>query len=69
MAFYRQVCNVIQDAEVYLSLPSTPLWLRLCYTSLKYIPRVREWLARGMLWVQLRVIYYKNDYQTYVGTD
>lgn len=28
---------------------------------------MREWLARGMLWVQLRVIYYKNDYHTYEG--
>jgi hypothetical protein len=67
MAFYRQICSVNQDAEVYFSLPSTPLWLRLLYASLKYIPRVREWLVSGMLWVQLRVIYYKNDYHTYEG--
>jgi hypothetical protein len=71
MAFYRQVCGVNQDAEIYFSLPSTPLSLRGFYASLRYIPyigpRMRAWLLKKMLWIQQRVVYYKNDYNTYEG--
>jgi len=69
--FYRQVCSVNQDAEVYFRLPSTPLWLRGLYASWAWVPyfgtRVRAWLVNRLLWVQLRVIYHKNDYLTYEG--
>ena len=69
--FYRQVCSVNQDAEVYFRLPSTPLWLRGLYASWAWIPyfgtRLRAWLASQLLWVQLQVIYHKNDYFTDEG--
>jgi hypothetical protein len=64
--FYRQVCSVNQDAEVYFYLPSTPLWLRVLYGFWGRVPhlgiRVRAWLVEYLLWIQLRVIYSKNDY-------
>lgn len=69
--FYRQLCSVNQDAELYLRLPSTPLWLRGLYALLGVVPhfgtQARKWLVSRMLWIQLRVIYYKNDYWTYEG--
>lgn len=70
--FYRQVCSVNQDAEVYFQLPSTPLWLRGLYAFWAWIPyfgtRLRAWLTSQLLWVQLQVIYYKNDYFTREGS-
>lgn len=64
--FYRQLCSVHQDAEIYSQLPSTPLWLRAIYAFwgwMQYIGlRIRAWLVASLLWVQLKVIYSRNDY-------
>ncbi|KAH9222517.1 hypothetical protein DL95DRAFT_380827 [Leptodontidium sp. 2 PMI_412] len=64
--FYRQLCSVNQDAEMYFQLPSTPLWLRAMYAFWGWMPfigaRIRAWLVASLLWVQLRVIYSRNDY-------
>ncbi|KFX91927.1 hypothetical protein O988_07507 [Pseudogymnoascus sp. VKM F-3808] len=70
--FYRQVCSVNQDAELYFQLPSTPFWLRGIYAFWAWIPyfgtRMRAWLTSQLLWVQLQVIYFKNDYFTHEGS-
>jgi hypothetical protein len=70
--FYRQVCSVNQDAELYFQLPSTPFWLRGLYAFWAWIPyfgtRMRAWLTSQLLWVQLQVIYFKNDYFTHEGS-
>ena len=69
--FYRQVCSVNLDAELYFSLASTPAWLRLWYWTWGLVPwlgvRVQAWALAWMLWVQLRAIYVKNDCWTYEG--
>lgn len=68
---YRQICSANQDAELYFSLRTTPFWLRATFTFWNYIPvlgkAVTELLIAWCLWVQLRVIYAKNDYWTYEG--
>ena len=69
--FYRQICSVDQDAEIYFHLQSTPLWLRFLYMSWGLVPflgkRIQASLLAWCLWIQLRVIYVKNDYWTYEG--
>ncbi|KAH8817182.1 hypothetical protein F5884DRAFT_853608 [Xylogone sp. PMI_703] len=68
---YRTLCSVVQDAQLYFSLCSTPLWIRLLYAALGLIPyygrAAKERLILIMLYVQLRVIFYKNDCWTDQG--
>ena len=46
--FYRSVCSVTQDAELFYRLCTTPLWLRSLYSATYLIPflgpRLREWM-------------------------
>lgn len=69
---YHTLCSVIQDAELYFSLCTTPLWIRVLYTALGWIPYygnvAREGLIGLALYIQLRVIFYKNDCWTDQGT-
>ena len=65
-AFYRQLCCVNHDAEMYFHMLSSPLWLSTIYGFWGWVPRVgarvRAWLVACLLWIQYRVIYSKNDY-------
>lgn len=58
----HQVASAVQDAEVYFKLCSTPLWLRLLYSATCVVSPARaSWLARRVLWVQLRTIFLAHD--------
>ena len=48
-AFYRQVCSVNQDAEIYFRLQSTPLWMRLLYTSWGLVPFLGKRVQASLL--------------------
>jgi hypothetical protein len=69
--FYRSVCSVTQDAELFYRLCTTPLWLRSLYSATYLIPflgpSLREWMIDKALWYQLRVVYEANDFWTYEG--
>ena len=63
------LASAIQDAEIYFSLCSTPLWLRLLYFSTKKLsPKAADVLARRVLWIQIRCIFFHNDTWEYRGT-
>ncbi|OAQ59537.1 hypothetical protein VFPPC_03771 [Pochonia chlamydosporia 170] len=59
---YHTIASVEQDAEAFFSLCTTPLWVRLLYTAAGLFPLARAWLVHKILWIQLRMIFYKNDY-------
>ena len=40
--FYRQVCGVNLDAELYFGLETTPAWLRLWWWGWGHVPWVGE---------------------------
>ena len=69
---YRTLCSVVQDAELYYRLCTTPLWIRLMFVILSHIPfygkAAKERLIRLALYIQLRVVFYKNDCWTAQGT-
>jgi hypothetical protein len=65
---YHTLCSVVQDAEVYFSLCSTPLWVRVSYSMASRIPAVKEWMIQKVLWIQVRTILYKNDFWEDHGT-
>jgi len=69
---YRTLCSVVLDAELYFRLCTTPFWIRLLFAALGRIPyysgAARERLIGLALYVQLRVIFYKNDCWTDQGT-
>jgi hypothetical protein len=62
---YRTLCSVTQDAELYYRLCTTPLWIRLLFATLGHTPfygkAAQERLIHLALYIQLRVIFYKND--------
>jgi hypothetical protein len=68
--FYRTMCSVMQDADVYFKLCETPLWLRTMYISTYLNPLLGSWLRERMiktaLWFQLQVVYETNDFWPYV---
>ncbi|KAK6537193.1 hypothetical protein TWF694_011390 [Orbilia ellipsospora] len=70
-ARYRTLCSVTQDAELYMQLRSTPVWLRLWYWSLKYTPvigqRLRERLVNLAFKIQILAINYADGYYTDEG--
>lgn len=61
--FYHVVASVVQDADVYFSLCSTSGWVRGLYLLAGWIHATwfKEWMVRGVLWVQLRTVFYEND--------
>lgn len=62
------VASAVQDAELYFSLCSTPPWLRLLYSfTSKMSIRAADVLARRVLWVQLRAIFFCSDTWEYRG--
>ncbi|KAL2017483.1 hypothetical protein VTK56DRAFT_2079 [Thermocarpiscus australiensis] len=70
----RQVDHVlasaIQDAELYFRLCSTPLWIRALYwltVRLSWSPAAADTLARRVLWIQLRTIFFRHDVWEYRG--
>jgi hypothetical protein len=65
---YHTLCSVVQDAEVYFSLCSTPLWVRVSYSMASRIPALKEWMVMKVLWIQVRTIFHKNDFWEDHGT-
>lgn len=59
---YHTIASVEQDAEVFFSLCTTPLWVRLLYAAAGLFPSAQAWLIYKVLWIQLRMIFYKSDY-------
>lgn len=63
------IVSAVQDAEIYFRLCSTPLWLRLFYSATKAISAAAaNVLARRILWIQIRGIYFCNDIWEFRGT-
>ena len=66
--FYRNVCSAILDAPLYPEFAATPFLVRRLFAALAVVaPGLRVRLLAACLWVQLRVMYYANDYWTYQG--
>lgn len=69
---YRTLCSVTLDAEIYYSLCTTPLWIRLLFVIFGHPPfygkAFKERLIRLALYIQLRVIFYRNDCWPVYGT-
>lgn len=62
------IASAVQDAEMYFKLCSTPLWLRLVYAAARAVsPAAAEVLARRVLWVQIRVMFFRHDTWEYRG--
>lgn len=62
------LASAIKDAELFLSLCSTPLWIRLVYLVTKKLSaRTANVLARRVLWIQIRTIFFHNDICEYRG--
>lgn len=45
------LCSLVQDAEVYFRLCTTPAWIRALYAVTRLAPRLREILVWRLLWV------------------
>ncbi len=62
---YRTLCSVAQDAGLYFELCSTPTWIRELYGIVGWVPYYGALAQRGMvrvaLYIQERVVFYKND--------
>ncbi|TQV92117.1 LysM domain-containing protein [Cordyceps javanica] len=62
------IASAVQDAEVYFKLCSTPLWLRLVYAAARAVsPAAADLLARRVLWVQIRAMFFRHDTWEYRG--
>lgn len=62
------LASAIQDAELYFSLCSTPLWIRLVYFLTKKLSvSAAEVLAHRVLWIQIRSIFFHSDTWEYRG--
>lgn len=64
---YRNTCSAILDAERFLYLASTPLWLRLIFMLLKLWVLAHQWLLEAMLPIQVQVMNHTQDYHEYHG--
>lgn len=62
LQLYHTIASVVQDAEVYFSLCTTPLWVHGVYFLLRLIPSAQNWMVQRVLWIQLRMIFYRNDF-------
>lgn len=58
---------MVQNAKLYFSLCETPAWLTLAYTLSRVNSRVKEWLVKKVLWIQLRAVFRENDILEYRG--
>ncbi|KAH8726381.1 hypothetical protein GQ44DRAFT_771158 [Phaeosphaeriaceae sp. PMI808] len=56
------LCNLVQDAEVYFYLCTTPAWIRALYVVTWSASRVREILILRLLWVQMRAALHVHDF-------
>lgn len=65
---YHIICSSVEDAEVYFSLCSTPLWVRVLYVLTNRTPSLREWMIHKCLWIQLRTTFHKYDFCEDHGT-
>ncbi|RHZ67878.1 hypothetical protein CDV55_107512 [Aspergillus turcosus] len=60
---YHTIASVVQDAEAYFALCTTPIWIRTVYWFAGLISQhVRDWIVQRVLWIQLRMIFYQNDF-------
>src|SRR5215471_13043875 len=64
--FYRNVNSAILDAARYPYLRSTPLWVRLLFSSLN--DGARTALIAWILRLQLMVMYHQFDFWPYLGS-
>ncbi|ATY64012.1 LysM domain protein [Cordyceps militaris] len=65
----HMIVSAVQDARVYFKLCSTPLWLRLVYAALSALsPHAADTLARRILWVQIRTMFFCHDTWEFRGT-
>ena len=64
--FYRDINSAILDAAKYPYLRSTPLWVRLLFSSLS--DGARTALTAWFLRLQLMVMYYMFDFWPYLGS-
>lgn len=69
---YHLVASLVQDADRYFSLCTTPAWQRVLWYASHAVPfvggRLRYGMVRAALWFQLRVAYAENDTWSYQGT-
>jgi hypothetical protein len=60
---YHTIASVVQDAEVYFALCTTPIWIRAVYWFAGLISRhAQNWIVQRVLWIQLRMIFHQNDF-------
>jgi hypothetical protein len=62
------LCSLVQDAEVYFRLCTTPAWIRALHAVMRVAPRLREILVHRMLWVQIRATLHVHDFLEDHGT-
>ncbi|KAH7071789.1 hypothetical protein BKA63DRAFT_516397 [Paraphoma chrysanthemicola] len=62
------LCSMVQDAEVYFLLCTTPAWIRALYALTRSAPTAREMLVRRVLWVQIRATLHMHDFLEDHGT-
>ncbi|KAH8898777.1 hypothetical protein GQ53DRAFT_817006 [Thozetella sp. PMI_491] len=69
---WRTQCSVILDAERYFSLCTTPVWIRVLFSLVSYLPgsggkALRDAMINAALYIQLRLIFHVNDTLTDQG--
>lgn len=65
---WRNVCGAILDRDRFQGLASTPYWLKALFGLLALLlPRLRERLLSGMLWVQIQAMFYAHDFHVFHG--
>lgn len=58
----HMIVSAVQDAELYFKLCSTPLWLRILYAATNTMSaQLADILARRILWIQIRTMFYCHD--------
>jgi hypothetical protein len=62
------LCSLVQDAEVYFRLCTTPAWIRALHAVTRSEPRLREMLVRRLLWVQIRATLHVHEFIEDHGT-
>jgi hypothetical protein len=71
-SFHHLVASLVQDADRYFALCTTPAWQRIPWYTSYLVPfvgsRFRNGMVRAALWFQLRVAYVENDTWSYEGT-
>lgn len=64
---YEQWASAILDRNIYASLASTPLWIKLVLNILRAVPSAREALLSWLLFVQVQAILYAHDFREFHG--